>query len=143
MPGSAKQRIFFAFFALFAAYSIYVWTAGTEKMQAVTPDLLAMTGMALYQEKNCTACHQFYGLGGHMGPDLTNVISAPDKGADYARVFIEYGTVKMPNYGFSESEINALISFLKYVDSSGTYPDKNMEIKWYGTVVYNADTKTE
>ena len=143
MPGPLKRNILLFFSAAFAVYSVYLWTAGTQAADTKPLDQQVEAGMALYQAKNCTACHQFYGLGGHMGPDLTNVISAPEKGADYARVFIEYGTVKMPNYGFSETEIDALISFLKYVDSSGTYPDKDMEIKWYGSVVYNADAKTE
>ena len=100
-------------------------------------------GMALYQQNNCVACHQVYGLGGYMGPDLTNVVSAPDKGAEYASMLIKYGTAKMPNFEFTDSEIDDLVEFLKYVDSTGTYPPKNAEIKWYGSVDYAADSNPE
>jgi hypothetical protein len=74
-----------------------------------------------------------------MGPDLTNVISKPDKGADYARSFIENGTPKMPNFGFSTSEIDDLVHFLEFVDSSGVYPPKKPKIRWFGTVVLDGD----
>ncbi len=97
-----------------------------------------MAGKTLYQEKNCTACHQLYGLGGHMGPDLTNVISALDKGADYARAFIESGTEKMPDFDLDEAQVDAVVQFLEFVDSAGTYPPRQPEINWYGTVAYDA-----
>ena len=95
-------------------------------------------GLALFQEKNCVACHQFYGLGGYMGPDLTNVISAPDKGPDYARAFIESGSAKMPDFGFSEAQVDDLVRFLEFVDASGRYRPELAEISWNGTVDYDA-----
>jgi len=138
MTVSHKQKILWSLCTAFAVYTAYVWTAGTEMSHSRPPDQKVMAGLALFQEKNCIACHQFYGLGGHMGPDLTNVVSAPDKGIDYARAFIENGTSKMPDYGLSEAQVDALVQFLKFVDSTGTYPPKHPEIRWYGTVAYDA-----
>lgn len=66
-----------------------------------------------------------------MGPDLTNVVST--KGAAYASVFITAGTVRMPNYGFDDQQIEDLISFLEFVDTMGTYDAPEYEISWYGT----------
>ena len=63
-------------------------------------------GRQLYQEHNCVACHQFYGLGGYMGPDLTNVIS--NRGAAYARAFMAAGTQAMPNFNLRDEELDAL-----------------------------------
>ncbi len=143
MAGLGKRWIFGTLCAAFAVYSLYVWTAGTELPQVRPPGQQVTAGLALYQEKNCIACHQLYGLGGHMGPDLTNVVSAPDKGVDYARAFIENGTSKMPDYNLSEAQVDALVQFLEFVDSTGTYPPKHPEISWYGTVVYDAGTNTE
>ena len=71
-----------------------------------------------------------------MGPDLTNVASAPDKGIDYLKAFIASGTDKMPNFDLSESEIDALAQFLVFVDQTGTYPPKSPRITWYGAVAY-------
>ena len=70
----------------------------------------ARSGQQLFQESNCIACHQFYGLGGYMGPDLTNVIS--NRGEAYSRAFISAGTASMPNFGLNQEEVTALVAFL-------------------------------
>jgi nitric oxide reductase subunit C len=131
------RHVMTVFCVAFAIYSAFIYTSGTEIPRSSGLTQQAKHGMALFQEKNCIACHQFYGLGGYMGPDLTNVISSPNKGADYARSFIENGTDKMPNYELSASEINDLVEFLKFVDVSGVYPPKNPKIRWDGTVAYD------
>jgi nitric oxide reductase subunit C len=143
MAASNKHKILWFFCAAFAVYSVYVWTAGTDIQQSRPADHRVKAGLALFQEMNCIACHQLYGLGGHMGPDLTNVVSAPDKGVDYARAFIENGSSKMPDFGLSQTQIDALVQFLKFVDSTGTYPPKHPEISWYGTVAHSAGKNTE
>ncbi len=143
MTASNKHKILWFFCAAFAVYSVYVWTAGTDIQQSRPADHRVKAGLALYQEMNCIACHQLYGLGGHMGPDLTNVVSAPDKGVDYARAFIENGSSKMPDFGLSQTQVDALVQFLKFVDSTGTYPPKHPETSWYGTVAYSAGKNTE
>jgi nitric oxide reductase subunit C len=125
--------------AAFAVYSVYVWTAGTELAEASAPNQQARNGQALFQEHNCIACHQFYGLGGYMGPDLTNVISAPGKGAEHARAFIANGTDRMPDFNFSAAEIDDLVQFMKFVDASGTYPAREPVISWNGTVDHDGD----
>ncbi len=131
-----KHLLLVSFGAVFAFYSVYVWTGGTDVRQGPAPSAKAMRGMALFQSKNCVACHQFYGLGGHMGPDLTNVVSAPGKGIDYARAFIRNGTATMPDFKFDENQIDALIAFLKYVDQSGTYAPRRSKPNWNGTASY-------
>ena len=39
----------------------------------------ALRGQQLWQNNNCWACHQIYGLGGYLGPDLTNIYSHKKK----------------------------------------------------------------
>ena len=97
----------------------------------------ASRGQALFQEHNCIACHQFYGLGGYMGPDLTNVISK--RGAAYSSAFIMAGTASMPNFGLNADEVAALVAYLAYVDETGTYPPENYEVHWTGTVKQEDD----
>jgi nitric oxide reductase subunit C len=92
----------------------------------------ARTGQQLFQENNCIACHQFYGLGGYMGPDLTNVISS--RGEAVSRAFISSGTARMPNIGLNEEEVSALVAFLGFVDQTGTYPPENYDVHWTGHV---------
>ena len=131
-----KRTVLATLCGAFVLYSAYVYSAGTSLPAGGVLDGATANGMALFQEKNCIACHQFYGLGGYMGPDLPNVISAPDKGPDYARAFIESGSEKMPDFGLDEAQVDDLVRFLEFVDSSGVYPPRKPKIRWNGTVAY-------
>jgi nitric oxide reductase subunit C len=94
----------------------------------------AIAGEVLWQEYNCTACHQFYGLGGYLGPDLTNIISNPTKGPEYAKAFFNSGIKSMPEFKFTEEEKNQLIHFLTHVDRTGYYPNRNAQFSAEGWV---------
>lgn len=82
---------------------------------------------------------QFYGLGGYMGPDLTNVIST--RGEAYSRAFITAGTARMPNFKLQEAEVSALVAYLAFVDQTGTYPPKNYDVLWTGAVAQQDDPR--
>lgn len=80
----------------------------------------ASQGRLVWQKYNCQSCHQLYGLGGYLGPDLTNVYSAPGKGENVIRAFLKTGVAPMPSFEMSEEETDNLISFLKETDASGS-----------------------
>lgn len=121
---------------LFSIYSyfIYIDAAPGDKGEFLSEE--AVHGKMIYQEYNCTACHQLYGLGGYMGPDLTNVISSPNKGEAYARAFIQGGTQRMPNFHLNENQVSDLIAYLTYVSKTGTSPVTNYSINSDGSVQY-------
>jgi len=75
-------------------------------------------GKELFQQYNCIACHQLFGLGGFLGPELTTAYSDPKRGEAYMKIILANGGPRMPNYHFTEAEVSALISYLKYVDES-------------------------
>ena len=100
-----------------------------------------MDGQKLWQRHNCFSCHQLYGLGGYLGPDLTNVYSEKGKGKDYIKSFLNSGVKTMPRFNFSEKEKAAIVSFLKEVDATGYYPNYNSAIQYNGWV--EIDTKSE
>ena len=72
-----------------------------------------------------------------MGPDLTNVVS--NRGEAVARAFITAGTATMPNLGLASEEIDAVVSYLAFVDKTGTYPPENFDVRWFGTVAQEDD----
>lgn len=116
----------------FVFYSAYVYTTGTEAAHVPQMSDEARRGQHVFQKYNCIACHQFYGLGGYMGPDLTNTIS--NRGEVYASVFIANGTTRMPKLGLTEQETADVVAYLGFVDKTGTYPPKNYEVTWFGAV---------
>lgn len=72
-----------------------------------------------------------------MGPDLTNVIS--NRGEAIATAFITAGTATMPNLGLAPAEVQDVVAYLGFVDTTGTYPPKQYEVTWYGTVKQEDD----
>lgn len=115
-----KIVAFISLFVAYLVYSIVVYTKGTEKNNVVSSDELTQIkkGSLLFQQYNCSSCHQLYGLGGYLGPELTTAYSDPARGELFMKVFLKSGGQRMPNFHLSDDEINALISFLKHVDES-------------------------
>jgi len=132
---SLKKPVFFGLILAFGVYTLFVYTSGT--MEAPDRELISKAGeegRLLYQKYNCTACHQFYGMGGYLGPDLTNVMSTPGKGDLYVRALLKVGTDVMPNYELEDSEIDALVAYLDYVDNTGKFPEPDAQRTWYGSI---------
>ncbi len=115
-----KLFLFGFLFFLYASYGFIVYTKGTKNHISLSPlqSSLADKGKRLFQEKNCIACHQLYGLGGYLGPELTTAWSDPARGELFMKAFLQGGGPRMPNFHFSGEEIAALLQYLKYVDSS-------------------------
>ena len=107
---------------LYFGYSGLVYTKGTQSPLSITTQeqLKISEGKQLYQQHNCQACHQIYGLGGYLGPELTTAYSDQNRGEAYLRALLHAGGNRMPNFHFSTSQIDALIAYLKYVDSTAT-----------------------
>lgn len=97
-------------------------------------DPVVAEGRLVWQKYNCQACHQLYGLGGYLGPDLTNVCSSPGKGELYIRALIQTGTKQMPAFQMSEAETTALIGFLKGVDATGDGRINSFQRHWNGMI---------
>lgn len=82
--------------------------------------LKEQAGKNIYQKNNCTSCHQLFGMGGFLGPELTTVISDKNRGEVYARTFLQFGGNRMPNFHFTKEEMDEVIAFLQYVDTHAT-----------------------
>jgi nitric oxide reductase subunit C len=117
-----NRLILFLLSASFLIYNYIVYTDGAYLEEHRLSDQ-AITGEKIWQRKNCSACHQIYGLGGYLGPDLTNIYSLPGKGPEYINGILNTGIKHMPLYHFNEKEKEALIAFLKAVDATGYYPN--------------------
>ena len=115
---------------LFAVHNYSVYGEGSN----VKMDSQALRGQTLWQKNNCAACHQFYGLGGYLGPDLTNVASAPGKGPKYIKAMLSAGVGAMPVFNFSPDEQASIIAFLSHVDKTGYFPNYEAPIRPDGWV---------
>lgn len=119
---------------LVLSFLFYTGTVYQQVPTGVVSTQEALRGKMLWQDKNCTACHQLYGLGGFLGPDLTNVYSAPNKTPDYLKGIISSGTTTMPAFQLSPEEMEDLLAFLQHVDASGLSDPKQFSIQANGTI---------
>lgn len=114
----------------FLGYSLYLYSA--LPMQDQSLSVQADRGKSLWQKHNCTSCHQVYGLGGFLGPDLTNEYSV--KGPDHIKAFIKTGTNTMPSYQLTEDEIHALLAYFEHMDRTGSADPRSFTINLDGTI---------
>ncbi len=114
------RHIFLMLSTLFLAYSfsIYLHPFGTSYDKRLNRELVS-EGRLVWQKYNCQSCHQFYGLGGYLGPDLTNFMSAPGRGEPFLKAMVKSGIKQMPAFDLTDDEVHKLAEFLKATDLSG------------------------
>jgi len=74
-------------------------------------------GLRVWREQNCNTCHQLYGFGGYLGPDLTHVAQRVDEGT--FRQIVRGGVGPMPAIALDDDSLSALYAFLSEMDASG------------------------
>ncbi len=77
----------------------------------------AAAGRRIWHDNNCQACHQLFGFGGFLGPDLTN--STARLGPERFEQVLTQGSVQMPAFAFSGEEIAAITAYLSVMDETG------------------------
>lgn len=128
------MTIFLFLIGVFSIYNYFLYTSNSN-YYTVKLSKKAVHGEELWLKNNCNSCHQIYGLGGYLGPDLTNVYSKEGKGEKYIKSIVNSGINSMPKFNFSEEEKNSLVQFLKEIDQTGFYPNAELEIRKDGWVV--------
>ncbi|TDQ25400.1 c-type cytochrome [Tenacibaculum caenipelagi] len=115
----------------FCFYNFLIYTS-KEKETPVKLSKKAIKGQKIWQDNNCWSCHQVYGLGGYLGPDLTNIYSTKD--SNYIKAMLNSGIQSMPKFSFTEEDKEAIVAYLKTIDSTGYYPNYEAIIKPNGWV---------
>ncbi|MHC4841723.1 MAG: c-type cytochrome, partial [Planctomycetota bacterium] len=85
--------------ACFATQTYLVYSDPTgEQNEALSEQALA--GREIWLGKNCQSCHQLYGFGGFLGPDLTN--AAPRLEQNRLKELLTVGSRQMPAFNLSD-----------------------------------------
>lgn len=105
-----KKRLLAVLVLLFVVQSSLVYSdSWSEPLSAD-----AVVGRKLWHRHACQTCHQLYGQGGFLGPDLTNAASRVDSMTLVS--LLQVGSGQMPPIGLDESEISAMLAFLEAMD---------------------------
>ena len=125
-----KLIVFVCLFITFIAYTSWVYTKGTNKASAM--NVQQQLGKKIWQQYNCQSCHQIFGLGGYLGPELTTNFGAATMSVTdssqyktYAKIILQNGSIRMPKFNLSPAEIDAVLAYLKYVDDNAFSYKKN------------------
>ena len=134
---SMARNIFYGgsmfFFLLFLVLTFdTVMTLPTrDNRDAITP--VVVQGKLLWEENNCIGCHTLLGEGAYFAPELGNVYTRYGNSLDAIKGFIMSrpkdgipGRRSMPQFNFSDEELQALAEFLKYaseIDTAGWPPN--------------------
>ena len=87
-----------------------------DNRQALTEQVAH--GKKLWETNNCIGCHTLLGEGAYFAPELGNVYVR--RGPDFIKAWIQSqptgtpGRRQMPQFNFSDEELDALVAFLKY-----------------------------
>lgn len=114
----------------FACYTLFLYNS-LENVTDLESDM-ADAGKKVWQENNCIACHQIYQLGGYLGPDLTNCYAT--KGPEYIKAFVQNGTLIMPKFDLTATELEALVAYLKQIDATGNADPRSFKIMNNGMI---------
>ncbi|MFC3195922.1 c-type cytochrome [Marinicella sediminis] len=97
----------------------------TDNSGAITEQV--SHGKRLWEENNCIGCHTLLGEGAYFAPELGNVYSRYGNSTEAIKAFIKSrppggipGRRSMPQFNFTEEELDAIAEFLKYTDGIDT-----------------------
>jgi nitric oxide reductase subunit C len=81
-------------------------------------------GKKLWETRNCIGCHTLLGEGAYFAPELGNVYKR--RGPDFIKAWIASqpthtpGRRQMPQFNFSEAQLNDMVEFLKWTGEINT-----------------------
>jgi len=128
---SMARNIFYGgavfFFLLFVALTFDTTRAlpDRDNREAITPEVAR--GKLLWEENDCIGCHTLLGEGAYFAPELGNVYTRYGNSKEAIIGFIKSrpkdgipGRRSMPQFNFTDEELNAIAEFLKYSSEINT-----------------------
>ena len=97
----------------------------TDNRENISEQVAA--GKRLWEMNDCIGCHTLLGEGAYFAPELGNVYTRFGKNTDAIKGFIKSrpkngipGRRSMPQFNFSDEDLENIAQFLKYVDGIKT-----------------------
>ena len=84
----------------------------------------AIRGKRLWETRGCIGCHTLLGEGAYFAPELGNVYAR--RGPDFIKAWIKAqpthvpGRRQMPQFNFTDQQLDDLVEFFKYTNGINT-----------------------
>jgi nitric oxide reductase subunit C len=114
----------FFFLLLFAALIFNTESRIPERSNAAELTPAVVRGKHLWETRNCIGCHTLLGEGAYFAPELGNVYKR--RGPEFIKVWIKAqptgvpGRRQMPQFNFTEAQLDDLVEFLKWTNGVNT-----------------------
>lgn len=108
--------VFFFLLFLVLTYDTNKTLPKRDNSQNLSAQVIA--GKKLWETRNCIGCHTLLGEGAYFAPELGNVYVR--RGPEFIKAWIASqptgtpGRRQMPQFHFSDEELDNLVAFLKY-----------------------------
>ena len=93
-----------------------------SKSAEITPAVVR--GKPIWETRNCSGCHTLLGEGAYFAPELGNVYKR--RGGDFIKAWIKAqptnvpGRRQMPQFNFTEAQLDDMVEFLKWTGEIDT-----------------------
>jgi mono/diheme cytochrome c family protein len=124
-PRPLAHRVARRIAAVLAGWAVYALLLALLPVRAAAADApAAPQGRAAWDRAGCAVCHSLYGLGGHLGPDLTDAHGRLGPAA--LRAIVRRGGSVMPAFALDDAELDALLAFLAEADAGGSFAPRSL-----------------
>lgn len=117
--------MFFVLLFLALTFDTQMALPSRDNSQNLTEQVAA--GKRLWEENNCIGCHTLLGEGAYFAPELGNVYKRFGENKAAIKAFIKSrpaegvpGRRSMPQFNFTEEQLDAIVEFLKYSSEINT-----------------------
>ncbi|MFQ5701441.1 MAG: c-type cytochrome [Acidobacteriota bacterium] len=104
--------------AIYLGVSIVAYTDFPRRDPNVVLSDLECRGQLVWRRENCQVCHQLYGFGGFLGPDLTNRVDDATPADTFSQI-LQGRSGKMPALHLGPSDQRAVLAYLRAVNRTG------------------------
>lgn len=109
---------------LFLALTFHTTRRIPQRIPTETPSLEVARGKVLWETRNCIGCHSLLGEGAYFAPELGNVYKR--RGPVFIKIWIKAqptkvaGRRQMPQFHFTDQQLDDLVAFLKWASEINT-----------------------
>ena len=109
---------------LFLALTFHTNQRISQRIPTETPSPEVARGKHLWETRNCVGCHTILGEGAYFAPELGNVYKR--RGPAFIKVWIQAqptkvpGRRQMPQFHFTDQQLDDLVAFLKWTSEIDT-----------------------
>ena len=109
---------------LFLALTFHTMRQVPGRIPSATPSPEVARGKSLWETRNCIGCHTLLGEGAYFAPELGNVYIR--RGPEFIKVWIKAqptkvpGRRQMPQFDFSDQQLDDIVAFLKWTSEINT-----------------------